>query len=363
MRFCPFKVSLPLLAAAALSSCGSPGVPLPPSLELPRPITDLHASRKGNAVHLTWSTPTQTTEHRNLRRGGTAEVCRTADAALTSCGTPIAQLPFRPTPRSATAIQNLGTYTDQITSDVQANATSSVTYAVSIVNPYGRSAGLSNQAQVPAAPTLAPPASFRAQLTADGVHLSWDAVIAPQISALRFVYRVYRREPGSNKDAVAGELPVASQESPSLADHSFEWEKTYDYRASVVTIVAAENGTERQVEGDDTPIVRVVAHDVFPPAAPGELQAVFSGPGQKSFIDLVWTPDIEPDLAGYNVYRREEGGEWMKLNSDPVKSPAFRDNDVLSGHTYFYSVSASDVHGNESQKSDTANETIPAQPQ
>ena len=55
------------------------------------------------------------------------------------------------------------------------------------------------------------------------------------------------------------------------------------------------------IEGDDTPEVKVFANDVFPPAVPSGLQAVFSGPGQKPFIDLVWAPVSDADLAGYNV--------------------------------------------------------------
>jgi hypothetical protein len=192
--------------------------------------------------------------------------------------------------------------------------------------------------------------------------LSWNAVTAPQIPGLRFVYRVYRREQGGNKDLIAGELPLSGQESPSLLDRSFEWEKTYDYHLTIVTIVVEPSGGEQQVEGEDTASVRVVAHDVFPPAAPSGLQAVFSGPGQKPFIDLVWTPNSEPDLAGYNVYRREEGGgEAVKLNSELIKSPAFRDNQVDSGHQYAYSVSAVDVRGNESPRSAEATESVPSQ--
>jgi hypothetical protein len=233
---------------------------------------------------------------------------------------------------------------------------------LSILNPYNRSAGLSNQVQVPAAPTLSPPSEFHAQLTPEGVQLSWSAVTPSQAPGLRFVYRIYRREQGSNKDVIAGELPVSEQESPIMLDRSFEWEKTYDYRATVVTMIAAPNGAEQQVEGEDTPTVRVVAHDVFPPAAPSGLQAAFSGPGQKPFIDLVWTPNSESDLAGYNVYRRDEsGGEAVKLNSDPIKSPAFRDTEVAPGHKYMYSVSAVDVRRNESPRSEEAGETVPSQ--
>jgi fibronectin type 3 domain-containing protein len=88
---------------------------------------------------------------------------------------------------------------------------------------------------------------------------------------------------------------------------------------------------------------------------------VFSGPGQKPFIDLVWTPDTESDLAGYNLFRRENGGDWTKLNSDLIKASDFHDTDVQPGHKYFYSVSAVDVRGNESPRSEEASETVPSQ--
>jgi hypothetical protein len=281
---------------------------------------------------------------------------------MKACGSPVARIPFQAPSRNVNANQNQGSYTDQLALGEQVSPTAEFVYAVNVLNPYSRSAGLSNQVQVPAAPTLPPPSEFHAQLTAEGVQLSWAVVTPPQVPGLRFVYRIYRREQGGNKDVIAGEVPVSTQESPSLLDHSFEWEKTYDYRATVVTIIAAPNGTEQQVEGEDTPAARVEAHDVFPPAAPGGLQAVFSGPGQKPFIDLVWTPNSEPDLAGYNVYRRDEsGGESVKLNSDLIKSPAFRDTEVAPGHQYVYAVSAMDVRGNESPRSEEAAESVPAQ--
>lgn len=351
------KIWLSLLLPAVFTSCGSPGVPLPPSLELARPITDLHAFRKGDQVYLTWTIPTQTTERQNLRHGGVVRVCRAIDTAITRCGTSVAQVPFQRVPRNAPANQKTGTYTDR--GPRAPLPTSNFVYAASVLNSYDRSAGLSNQVQVPAAPTLEPPSDFRAQLTADGVRLSWHAVIVPEIARLRFVYRVYRREQGTNKDAIAGELPGNDPNSTSLLDRSFEWEKTYHYRATVVTLIQAANGTEQQVEGDDTSSILVVAHDVFPPATPSGLVAAFSGPGQKPFIDLVWTPNTEADLAGYNVYRHEEGGQPNRLNSELIKSPDFRDAMILPGHEYFYSISAVDVRGNESPHSAEANENVP----
>jgi fibronectin type 3 domain-containing protein len=41
-----------------------------------------------------------------------------------------------------------------------------------------------------------------------------------------------------------------------------------------------------------------------------------------------------------------------------VKTPSFRDDKVQMGHEYFYSVSAVDERGNESGRSEEANEAI-----
>jgi fibronectin type 3 domain-containing protein len=76
-------------------------------------------------------------------------------------------------------------------------------------------------------------------------------------------------------------------------------------------------------------------------------------------VDLIWAPATDADLAGYNLYRREGDSAPAKLNSELVRSPSYRDNAVASGKTYYYSASAVDVRGNESARSEEANETVP----
>jgi fibronectin type 3 domain-containing protein len=65
------------------------------------------------------------------------------------------------------------------------------------------------------------------------------------------------------------------------------------------------------------------------------------------------------DLDGYDVYRREEGSAAVKINGEPLKTPAYRDVSVASGKKYRYSVSAVDVRGNESAHSEEASESVP----
>ena len=186
--------------------------------------------------------------------------------------------------------------------------------------------------------------------------VTWAPTNPPEIPGVTFKYRIYRREGTNPQDTLAGEAPL---DTPQLLDRTIEWEKVYSYRVTVVTVVNPPGKPASEVEGDDSPAVQTFAHDVFPPAVPTGLQAVFSGVGQQPFIDLVWAPDTAPDLAGYNIYRREENTQPEKINSELIKTPAFRDTNVISGKTYFYSVSAADIRNNESPRSPEASETVP----
>jgi hypothetical protein len=359
-RFWQLQVAV-LFFTALLTGCGTPGVPLPPSLELAKPVTDLRAVRKGNKVYLAWSVPILTTDRQNIRHPGLTRVCRGLDPALPTCETlagevPPAQAVPQPTRSAGNPQKVQSSFIDTLPEALQDKySLGKITYGISVMNASGRSAGFSNRVQVPAAPTLPPPSDFKVQLDATGITLTWSSAPEPQVSGLTHFYRAYRREEGSKAETEIGAAPFTAS---ALADQTFQWEKTYDYRMNVVTIISA-SGHEMQVEGEDTPMVQLVAHDVFPPAVPSGLQAVASGVGQSSFIDLIWTPATESDLAGYNVYRHEEGVEPVRINSQPVNTPAYRDSGVSAGKTYFYSVSAVDLRGNESARSEEANETMP----
>lgn len=357
-----------VMATAFLAGCASSAPPLPPSLELPIPVNDLRAVRKGDKVYLSWTVPTQTSDHQSIRRPGSTLICRGAEPGLSQCGTPVGVVPAPAATEKASSKKNATppkktttVYTDTLPALPGVRPTDKITYAVDVLNQNKRSAGLSNQVRVPLLPAVPRPSDFRAEVTANGVRMNWTCPPAlPQQSGdTQYRLRIYRRLEGSQTDIEAAEPNLMDCSGPPVLDPTFEWEKTYEYRAAVVTIVSEGGKPAIEIEGEDTPSVKVFAHDVFPPAVPSGLQAVFSGAGQPPFIDLVWSPDTDADLAGYNVYRHEPGGQAVKLNSEPVKTPAYRDRGVQPGKSYFYSVSAVDVRGNESARSEEANETVP----
>jgi len=369
------KFIAPTALCLLLGSCAQTGPPLPPSLELPKPPTDLRASRKGNRVTLNWSEPTLTTDRQSVRYIGPTLVCRSVEPdhverEMTECGNPAAMLPAPSVApqKSSSARPAPQTYTDTLpTAMQQPDPATEVTYAVEVLNRNARGAGLSNRVRVPAILTLPPPGDLAAELTGDGVVLTWTSAGESQSGSasspgnspgVQLRYRIYRRDESTAKDAIAGEVPLGEPGPAHFTDSGFEWERTYLYRVTAVSIVKRPDG-EVQVEGDDTPPVRVIAHDVFPPSVPAGLQAAYSGEGQKPFIDLIWAPVTNADLAGYNVYRSEANATAVKLNSELVKSPSYRDSAVASGKTYTYSVSAVDARGNESQRSEEASEPVP----
>lgn len=348
-----------VLAVTALSaSCGYPGPPRPPSLNLPQPVSDLQAVRKGNSVYLSWTVPTETTDSLPVRHLGPTRICRNVESPMSDCTHSLGEVPAPKSPAGSTSrTQQHLAFTDLLLPTIVSNdPESQIYYSVSVQNDHGRSAGISNVVAVPALAATSPPGDFRAEVTANGVVLNWAPILSQQTPEATRLFRVYRRAEGSNADAIVGEVPL---DSSQLVDQSFDWEKTYFYRETVVTTLHLPGKAESQFESEDTLPVKVFAHDTFPPAIPSGLQAAFSGEGQQSFIDLIWAPDTDADLAGYNIYRHEEGNSPEKINSQPIKTPSLRDTTIAPGHHYIYSVSAIDIRGNESSRSNESTEAVP----
>jgi hypothetical protein len=394
---CNLQSAIAVILLVTLVACAAPSPPLPPSLELPAPATDLHAVRKGNKVVLTWTVPQQTTDGEGIRFPGPTRLCRallsTPDSTrdltkdkLADCGPPAAELTFlqlettKEKPSSNGPQRVSARYQDPLPVNWMRDPAASVLYAIESLNTSHRSAGLSNQVRVAAAPTKPPPTDFAVQLTAQGVLLTWTG---PLLSipggdgTPHYFYRVLRSTgrstEGGPQSTLVGEIEQGRQAQMRLVDNAFVWEKTYEYRVNVTTRIAT--GTAHACSGESSPLpacrdsidvkgedsapVTIVAHDIFPPAVPAALQAVFSGVGQKPFIDLTWNANTDADLTGYNVYRRDGMGEPARINTDLVKAPAYRDATVASGETYFYSVTAVDARGNESVRSEEASERVP----
>jgi len=370
------RVQLPIAFAAVLclAACGTPGAPRPPSLDLPRPVTDLSATRVGDKVTLRWTVPSETTDSTSIRHPGKTRICRDlVQPGAASC-TMVAELP--PVAAAGTSRSPVTrTYVDQLPMSLQIeHPIAFANYAVVAVNDRGKSAGASNEVQVPVAPTLPPPTDVSGRVTSEAVIIDAQGRTPELPISLSSSFHLHRRQDGSTDTDLGthaamrgcGPGPIPGPEprtgpcayALSFYDRNFEWEKRYVYRVAAVTSVTID-GKRYEVQGEPSQPVEVFTHDIFPPAAPTGPQAVASGVGQAPFVDLSWVANTEADLAGYNVYRHEEGQPAVKINTELVKAPAFRDSAVTSGHKYLYAVSAVDLRGNESSHSAEAAESVP----
>jgi len=351
------------LALLTLCGCGTPGAPQFPSLQLARPVEDLTAVRSGNQVELDWTLPKKNTDRTLVKHIPETRICRHQGTALVSTCTVVAEVPgpkLQPKKKGQDPENVRMHYVDTLPPELgQENPAGFVTYAVEEMNSRGKSAGLSNQVSIPVAPTIPAPQQLTATVSGDGVRISWIGPVPPiPPQGLSYHYQVDRRPVGAPAYiVVAGNVEPSA--SGSYLDKTFEWEKKYQYRITTVTTVDS-HGLNASVPGESSQPVEVFTRDIYPPAQPAGLQAVFSNIGQKPFIDLTWAPNLEADLAGYNVFRRVGSGPIEKLNQQPVQVSSFRDEKVEPGKKYIYVVTAVDLRGNESPPSAEASEQVPA---
>ncbi|HXA86024.1 MAG TPA: hypothetical protein VNZ47_13160 [Candidatus Dormibacteraeota bacterium] len=345
---------------ASLLGCGVPGAPLPPSADIPRFVGDLKAIRKGDTVTLTWTVPTETSDGELIRKPGKMLVQRALSSGPNSnlVFQTISELPLQPTLKEGRGEQ--ATAKDTLTNVLHSGTADFAVYAVLAQGHNGKSFGLPNRVSVPLVPNLAPPQNVSAKPVPTGIMISWEGSGPAQVTSQKqtqYAYRLMRRLQGAKDPVLVTQLNPADP-AKSFIDTEIEWEKTYQYW--IVSVTLWQDGNRKgEIEGEDSPVVEVLAHDSFPPANPTGVQAVFTASTPKSFIDITWTANTEPDLAGYNVYRRTGNEPPVKINSELVKTPRFADPGIQPGMRYFYAVTAVDLRGNESGKSEETSEAVP----
>jgi hypothetical protein len=353
------RTILLLASGVCLAGCGQPGAPMPPSLHLPIPVRDLKATRVGEKVTLSWTVPYETTDREAIRKPGKMRVCRIL-TTQDECGKVVGEVPAQQGSEISRRDHPLqASFTDTLSPDLHAKPLAKAIYTIEALNDSGRGAGFGNRVDVPLVPTLVPPSGVRAEVRADGVHIAISRQLdqsEPPDPKLQYWYQVTRTgvPPAAGAPDLVGEVPALGDES--VVDRNAEWEKHYAYTVTPITWVETQPNGKRiySVPGESATPIEVLTKDVFPPATPTGLQAVYSS-GEQKTIDLTWAPNTDADLAGYNVYRWVANGTPQKINSELVKTPTYRDPVAAPGE-YTYSVSAVDLRGNESAKSAEATE-------
>jgi len=361
-----------------LAGCGLAANPQPPTLWLPAPVKDLAAARVGDAVHLHWTMPKNTTDKVALKGDQRAHVCwepvgaGSSGQKAASGGKPRAGAATfdAKTCRAAGdgmfAPGKAADFTAKLPGELTAGAPRATAFYVELENHAGKTAGPSNAAWVAAG--AAPPAvtGLRLESSAAGVVLHWGAA-APEAGMVLRIERTLVAQPGAVKaneslgvpppEHQVLEVDLDTADPGGAVDHDAELDHTWKYSAERVVKVKA-GGQALEIAGVAAEPVTIDAKDVFPPAVPAGLAAVVDE--EAKAIDLSWTPDTDADLAGYFVYRKDEtaGTGWERLTPKVLVPPSYSDGTVVAGHRYAYAVTAVDADGNESGKSGEVEEEL-----
>jgi hypothetical protein len=333
---------------------------------VPQAIADLTAKQAGDGVLLTFTMPTKSTLGERLQQVPTLEVLRgtlRADAT--------------PDPKSFRVVDTVpGTlvarysqrgqvqFIDPVSpADPQLHAGQSFVYRVHTLFSTKHPSPDSKDVTLHLYPVAERISAMEASVTEQGINLKWQpptrTSTGEPLSAVQ-EYHVYRGELDPATTNLAANDPLqAKWKSPLLQlgattatdyrDSGFDYGKTYAYL--VRSVIGSPAGA---LESSDSPLAIVTPKDTFPPAAPqGIVAAIQPGATLGSVaVELSWSINVEPDLAGYRVYRGEqEGARGALLTPELLPSPAYRDNSVQSGQRYWYTVTAVDRSGNESASS------------
>lgn len=188
-----------------------------------------------------------------------------------------------------------------------------------------------------------PPQHLQVHATKNALKISWAAPAQSLTGGLLPPLTGFRLFRSSTGAANSFHL-LAEPSGTGFADSQFRFGSHYYFK---VRAVFKQGKTTAASE--DSPVVEISPRDIFPPAAPHNVRAVYAA----GAVEVTWTANAEPDLAGYNVYRRRPDGSFQKINPQLLRTPIFRDTAVEPGRTYAYRVTALDLAGNESLPSAT----------
>lgn len=389
--------------ALLAAGCASPGEPTARKPPAPEAVTDLSVVQQGNQALLTFSVPESSTAGSALDHPPTVEIYRNFELARASAiSRPRA--PKHPTLLVTIPSELVPRYLDHgrfrydeplAPSDFSDHPKSIVVFSVRTRISDKKRSAPSNLAALRIYPAPDPITDLEGKVTPTAIMLRWTAPQkglagpAPPITE----YRIYRGEAKESEGTATTAAPVSAGNStpanayaaaglpglmptlpqlqsplikvgesatPGFADTQAEFGKTYVYS---VRSVVAYAGTS--VASSDSNFLTIADRNTSPPTAPSDLVAIYvpSADGGAAHVDLSWAVGLEPNVAGYQVYRSERAGALgTRVNKQLLLTPAFRDMNVVSGRRYFYAVTAVNRSGAESVPSSAVSVEVPAAP-
>jgi uncharacterized protein len=337
-KIIPFILSL--ILGIALWGCGKKGPPVALESVVPEPVKDLRGFVKDDGLFLTWSFPSSNMDGTRLRDLQGFKVFRQS-RPLGSSSCPDCPVKLEPVedidlkyPRGA-RLEGQRVWWQDYTIQLQ----NEYTYVVVAYNQYKTPSLDSNRVKL--SWDQAPAAVQKVDIKSEdrSLEISWD--FAPRLrngEPLRDLagFNIYRRREGE----AFGVYPLNPERIPQspYRDGPLANGEKYEY---VVRAVRNFNGTF--IEGASSPTVLGVPQKRTPPSAPTGLVGVTRNEEGKRGVELRWNINPEPDVAGYDLYRREKGSDIVaKVNPQLIPEAYYLDVSADPQKSYTYQLKAVD---------------------
>ncbi len=175
------------------------------------------------------------------------------------------------------------------------------------------------------------PQIIDAVATRDGIKLAWKdpgKMVNGESDLRPRKYLLYRHTPKTKWE------PVASRalEEESFLDRKIKPGEKYEYR---VRTEAYQESTPTL--SDFSNVVQVVALELPPPPPPDTVWALPS----KEGIGIYWLQSgVDKHQIRYNVYRKTQTGEIVRLTQEPTGKTSFLDRNVEINKVYKYAITS-----------------------
>jgi hypothetical protein len=341
-----------LLAIAVLwgTGCAKIGEPLPPTIQIPEPATDLAVQQVSDHIVLTITKPAKNTNGSAVVTIRSLEIYRLAEKASDVVSSGPLTFAGHASPVFSISADRFADYLNGNIFVIEdtlpiSNRSEIYThlfrYAVLFVNNKNQAAGFSNQVSIAPTPIPLPPSGLSYDVAESFIRLKWTPPTKNMngSSPARIAgYKIFRSEVSQKfpDSPLNSELIV----NPEFRDGAFQFDTTYYYKVSLVGSL-----NNPYAESLPSAVLEVTAKDIFPPEPPEKFNAILD----NGVVYLLWVPPSSKDVVGYRVYRRQAGKtEKILLQNELITMPSFQDNGVKSNQQYEYLATAVDAHGNES---------------
>ena len=319
------KIILLWVVAILVVGCGKKAAPVPWESIVPKRIIDLEAVSRDGRLLLQWTAPKENTDKSGLTDLASFQILRSGGDLIAGECRGCGESPKIVDEMKLGGKEDVkGKKMSLLFEDLQARKV--YVFVVVSVNGKGYPSAPSNPVQVYWDYSPQQPRVVNGERGDKRVDLSWEPVVGATS------YNIYRRAEGE----VFSLNPVnrAPLTETQYTDLTVENEKKYVY-----TVRAVKRVVKTDVEGKGSLEFPVTPTDLIPPGVPTGLVAV----PLKNGMELNWRGNREPDLLGYNVYRRTVGEEELKkLTTEPIPKETFLDTGVELGQDYEYAVTAVD---------------------